>query len=191
MTTPAQRPKASVLVTMVIAGGLAGLALLKLRGDGALVGEAAPDFSLPVAFLGSRPEEPRAPSDAPAAPERVRLSDQRGHVVVLDFWASWCGPCQHSVPILNEVARELGGAGVQVLGVNSEGFSPVRVADIARAWGFSYPVLHDGDAAAMVAYQVNALPTILLVDGEGVVRERYAGAPGAATLIAAARKLVP
>ncbi|MET0341176.1 MAG: TlpA disulfide reductase family protein [Polyangiales bacterium] len=180
MSTGAPRQTMSGWASLIIAGGLGGLLLLKLRADGPLVGDPAPDFSLPVTT-----------TDATATPERVRLADQRGHPVVLDFWASWCTPCRHSVPILNQVAQQLEAEGVRVLGVNSEGYPPVRVADIAQSWGFAYPVLHDADAAAMVAYQVEALPTVLLIDREGIVRQRYAGAPSAATLIGEVRKLAP
>jgi cytochrome c biogenesis protein CcmG, thiol:disulfide interchange protein DsbE len=170
-------PRTSRLASVVVAGGLAGLLLLRFSGhDGSLVGEPAPDFSLPVASVSGEAE-------------RVRLSDQRGKPVVIDFWASWCTPCRHSIPILNRVASELGPEGVHVFGVNAEGFASERVAAIAQSWGFEYPVLHDQMAATQLAYEVTALPTVLLVDGEGVIRQRYAGAPSVEELIREVRKL--
>ena len=170
-------PSASRLVPVALAALAAGLLFMRLPDDGPLVGEPAPDFTLEVA------------AGEGAGADRVRLTDQRGQLVVLDFWASWCTPCRHSIPILNQVARELGPGGVRVFGVNAEGFATPRVGDVARSWGIAYPVLHDPTAATQLAYEVSALPTILLLDRQGVIRQRYSGAPSAETLIAELRKL--
>jgi cytochrome c biogenesis protein CcmG, thiol:disulfide interchange protein DsbE len=167
------------LVSVVVAGLLAGLLLLKFRDQGPLIDEPAPRFSLPLVHdQGRRPDH-----------ERVRLEDLRGQFLVLDFWASWCGPCRHSVGILNRVAGELASENVRVYGVNAEGLSPIQVANVSRAWGIAYPVLHDPTAATQLAYEVSALPTLFLVDRSGVVRARFDGAPGAEHLIARIREL--
>ena len=177
MSSPPRPPTASRLASVVLAALAAGFLLLRLGDHGALVNEPAPDFTLGVA------------AGEGEGTDRVRLTDQRGQLVVLDFWASWCAPCRHSVPILNQVARELGPQGVRVFGVNAEGLPAARVGEVARAWGISYPVLHDSTAATQLAYEVSALPSILLVDRAGVIRQRYSGAPSAETLIAELRKL--
>jgi thiol-disulfide isomerase/thioredoxin len=154
------------------------LLFLHLRDDGPLVGELAPDFTLPLAY-----------GEGADSGDRVRLADTRGSFVVLDFWASWCGPCRESVPTLNRVARELATSGVRVLGINSESHGPARAALVADRWGVAYPVLYDGSAATQLAYSVTALPTLYLVDREGVVRRAYAGAPSAERLIRDIREL--
>jgi cytochrome c biogenesis protein CcmG/thiol:disulfide interchange protein DsbE len=163
--------------------GVAGLfvLLLWLRDDrSGLIGEPAPAFTLPVAHQPG------------AAPEgaRIRLEDLRGQVVVLDFWASWCGPCRASIPHMNEIAERYRERGVSVVGVNSEPMPPERLALVARAWRFAYPVVSDATMEAELAYRVDAYPTLVLVDRGGVVREVYYGAPGKAELAARIKSLL-
>jgi thiol-disulfide isomerase/thioredoxin len=144
--------------------------LAPLFGADPLEGELAPGFNLPVAVgLGAD------------AADRVRLADQRGRVVVLDFWASWCGPCRHSVPLLNRVAERFGDKAV-VYGINSESLRPGVLAFVAQSWGFGYPILHDTEVETQVAYAIQAFPTIVLVDREGMVRKVYRGEPSEAAL---------
>jgi cytochrome c biogenesis protein CcmG, thiol:disulfide interchange protein DsbE len=165
---------ASVLVVL----GFMGLVYLHLKDEGPWVGKPAPDFSLPVAF-GAGGE----------AGDRIRLSDLKGQFVVLDFWASWCEPCRQSVPLLDEVAKQLAPDGVKVFGINSEGFAPERLAAVAARWGFAYPVLHDVTAETMFGYDIKVLPTLFLVDRKGIVRRTHGGAPSAERIIAEVREL--
>jgi thiol-disulfide isomerase/thioredoxin len=136
-----------------------------LRGH-SLEGELAPDFSLPVGDSDS---------------ERVRLADQRGKVVVLDFWASWCGPCKHSVPLLNRIAQRYPEQ-VAVYGINSEPLAPGQLGFVALRWGMTYPVLRDSALEAQLAYAVQAFPTVVLIDREGKVAKVYQGEPTEAAI---------
>ena len=165
---------ASVLVVL----GFMGLVYLHLKGEGPWVGKPAPDFSLPVAF-GAGAE----------AGDRIRLSDLKGQFVVLDFWASWCEPCRQSVPLLDQVAKELAPDGVRVFGINSEGLVPERVAAVAARWGFAYPVLHDVTAETMLGYDIKVLPTLFLVDRKGIVRRTHGGSPSAERIVQEVREL--
>ncbi|MDB4976864.1 MAG: thioredoxin family protein [Myxococcaceae bacterium] len=166
---------ASLLVTVLIGA----LLYAKLKKEGPWVGKPAPDFSLPLIYgEGSEPGD------------RIRLSDLKGQVVLLDFWASWCEPCRQSVPLLNEVARQLGGK-VKVFGINSEAQSRGRLSQVAKAWGFAYPVLHDITAETMLGYDISVMPTLFLVDQKGIVRETHGGSPSVERLVEELRKLEP
>ncbi|HEX5658989.1 MAG TPA: TlpA disulfide reductase family protein [Polyangiales bacterium] len=165
--------KPSTWTSLVVAAMFAGLMYLRLTDQGPWSGKPAPAFGLPVV-------------SGEGLGDRVRLEDLKGRPVVLDFWASWCEPCRQSIPILNEVAKE---TGVQVYGINSESFAAPVVDRIAQRWGFRYPVLHDATAEVMQRYDVSALPTLYLIDRQGVVRKTHAGAPSARRLIEEVREM--
>jgi thiol-disulfide isomerase/thioredoxin len=146
----------------------AGAALVpRLFRNHPLEGELAPDFTLPMVGHESR--------------ERVRLSDQRGKVVVLDFWASWCEPCRHGIPLFNSAVKKFGDKLI-MLGINSEQHDDHVIALIMTQWGFKYSTLRDQALEAQLAYQVQVFPTVVLVDPEGIVRRVYPGEPTEAAL---------
>jgi cytochrome c biogenesis protein CcmG, thiol:disulfide interchange protein DsbE len=170
--------KGSRWLSPLLAALFALLLYLHFRNGGKLVGELAPDFTLPLAH-----------GEGAEGGDRLRLSDLRGSIVVLDFWASWCPPCRESIPHLNRVASELAGSNVHVLGINAEGHGAQRTAMVARRWGIGYRVLQDESAAVQRAYGVDALPSVFVVDREGIVRRSYAGSPTAEQLIRTLREL--
>ena len=119
----------------------------------ALVGHAAPDF-LPSVQSGEK---------------LPRLSTLRGKVVLIDFFATWCGPCVDSMPHVEELHQKLKKQGLVVFGVSNE--SPAIVAKAAERFHVSYPLADDDDEGVSASYQVFALPTMIVIDRKGVVRE--------------------
>ena len=159
-----------VLVAALLLGAVLASLFGSLAGGDPLEGRPAPEFSLELA-RGEGAEQG----------DRVRLADLRGKVVVLDFWASWCAPCKHSVPLLNRVSARFAKQ-VVVYGINSEAIAPAWLGMVANSWGFRYPILRDPELQTQVVYGVQALPTVVVIDREGFVRKVYHGEPTEAAL---------
>lgn len=108
---------------------------------------------------------------------RVSLSDLRGQPVLLDFWATWCGPCRRSMPALEQLHRKYKAQGLQVVGINIEGRGKVQL-DYLAAGGYTFPVLFSsGNWESPVArsYGVSSIPRSFLIDGQGNIV--FAGHP--------------
>ncbi|HYN83979.1 MAG TPA: cytochrome c biogenesis protein CcdA [Pyrinomonadaceae bacterium] len=123
-----------------------------------------------------------APADAAPAPDvemktldgkALRLNELRGQVVLLNFWATWCGPCKSEIPALNALHRDLGARGLTVLGVTTHD-APELIREYQQDFPQEYRV---ATAAPSVAseFSVVALPTTLVIDREGRVRQRIVG----------------
>lgn len=106
--------------------------------------------------------------------ENLRLSEYRGEVVVLNFWASWCGRCRSELEALDDLDERYREAGLAMLGVNLDS-ERSRAAEAVQAAGIGFPVLHDSAGRVGELYQVDALPAIVLIDRYGVVREMFEG----------------
>ncbi len=101
------------------------------------------------------------------------LSDYRGKPVILNFWATWCGPCRVEIPALEAAWQNHQGEAV-FLGVDVQE-DPLQVADFAQQLGMTYPVLLDETAETAQLYRVRAFPTTVFIDGQGVVIDIYTG----------------
>ena len=146
-----KRDWVTVVLVVLLAGGLVVYAF-----KGNMSGETAADFSF-ERYEG-------APS---------RLSALKGHVVVLDFWATWCPPCREELPGLEALAREYEGRGVILLAANQETSEVAECKEAVLTW-----VQHDAAMAqyavfpehsAHAAYKIQALPTVFVIGRDGKI----------------------
>ena len=112
----------------------------------------------------------------------VRLSDFRGKPVVLNFWASWCGPCKREMPDFNEKYLELKDK-VHFLMVNVTGNDTKEDAQAyVKQMGFAFPILFDMESSAAIAYGIHSFPTTYFIDAEGNAVAYAVGALSKASL---------
>nr|WP_295775353.1 TlpA disulfide reductase family protein [Rhodoferax sp.] len=137
--------------------------------------------SLALPLLASSTFSAVAPSGA--APDftlrtvggpNLRLQEQRGQVVLVNFWATWCGPCRQEMPQLNKLYDKYRAAGFVLLGINVDDNSQ-HASDVAQKMGLRFPVLLDSDKAVSRLYDLSTMPTTVLIDREGRVRHVHNG----------------
>jgi len=133
------------------------LGLLAGGGKAELAGEAAPDFVLKS-----------------VAGPNVRLSEYRGQVVLLGFWASWCGDCRAQLRGLAELVSRYQGAGFEVLTVSLDR-EWKQAGKAAESLDLEFPVLHDPDGSVGQQYQVQSMPYVAVIDRDGNVRAEFEG----------------
>ena len=144
-------------IRKMLAGfAMALFAATSLASSG-LAGQPAPDFALKS-----------------STGENLRLSEYRGDVVMINFWATWCGPCRQEMPLLDELYSRYQRVGFNLLGVNIDDDSG-RAMDMIRELGVSFPVLFDDQKQVSRMYDVDAMPVTVLVDREGTVRFVHQG----------------
>ena len=102
------------------------------------------------------------------------LAEHKGRVVVLDFWATWCGPCLQSMPLVEGVAREFADRGVELVAVNMEE-EPGPVKSVLDRHKLRMPVALDRDGVAAARYAVTAIPQVVVIDRDGKVARLFVG----------------
>ncbi len=148
-----ERAGAAVKAQLVLASRPTGDEIMRMD----LVGAFAPAWT-----------NVTAPAGAPQS-----LASLKGRVVVMDFWASWCGPCKLLAPRLSALRDRLGAQGLTVVGVTTD--DAQKAAEFANKHDMRYPTVLDTSADTSKSYGVGALPTMIVVDKRGVVREVFVG----------------
>ena len=106
--------------------------------------------------------------------ENLKLSEFRGELVMLNFWASWCGPCRQEMPELEALYKRYQPLGFTILGINVDDHR--KNADkMLKQIPVSFPVLYDSKHSVSNLYKVAAMPTTILVDRNGVIRQVHLG----------------
>ena len=104
----------------------------------------------------------------------LRLEEYRGQVVLINFWASWCGPCRQEMPLLDRLHHRYEDTGFAVLGVNVEGeVAPAQ--EIVDKTNVTFPILIDDGQKVSDMYNLQAMPTTVVVDRDGVIRYIHPG----------------
>jgi len=107
-----------------------------------------------------------------------KLSDLRGQAVVVNLWASWCGPCRLEMPALNKVYEEYKDKGLVILAVNATNQdNPAAVEAFVAQFGLRFPVLMDNDGTVSRLYELRSLPTTFFIGRDGVIRRVIVGGP--------------
>jgi peroxiredoxin len=122
------------------------------RSPAAEVGRAAPDFRLTQLGGGE-----------------VQLSDLRGRVVILNFWATWCAPCRQEMPEFVRIYSAKQGQGLEIVAVDLQE-AESQVQGFVDEFGMRFPILFDRSGEVARSYRVNQLPVTLIIDRDGVVR---------------------
>ncbi len=106
--------------------------------------------------------------------KNLKLSEFRGQVVLLNFWASWCGPCRQEMPALEKLHQRYHKLGFTVIGVNVEEDS-TAAKKMLREVRVSFPILFDTQNTASKLYNVSAMPTTVIIDRDGNMRYLHKG----------------
>lgn len=145
-------------LTLALLGCLSFLALAA-GAQGLATGQSAPLFEL--ADLSGKP---------------IRMQDLRGKVVLVNFWASWCGPCREELPVYDRLSRKYKERGLVVVGVNID-----KSANVARDFlqgrklDLSFPVVNDADHVVVKSYAPPTMPSSYFVDRGGRIQRVHAG----------------
>lgn len=106
--------------------------------------------------------------------KNIKLSELRGQVVLLNFWASWCGPCRQEMPLLEKLQQRYSALGFTVLGVNVEEDSS-KAKTLLKDIRVSFPILFDTQNTVSKQYKVSAMPSTVMIDRDGNMRYLHKG----------------
>lgn len=131
-----------------------------LQKSGLQIGESAPDFTL-TNLQG----------------ESMSLSDYRGNKVILNFWASWCGPCRSEMPDMQKFYEAKQDENIEILAVNLTHFERQRehVEKFVEEFGITFPIPLDEENQQYETYEVLTIPTTFFIDEKGIIQQKHVG----------------
>lgn len=135
-------------------------------------GAPAPPFSLPRHGSGGRSDASGAPG--PGSAGMLSLDALAGRVVLVNFWATWCEPCEREMPAMQRLYERLPRDRFELLAISIDE-EPAKIDAFVTRYGLSFPILLDPGKQVATAYQTMGVPESLLVDREGRIVERYVG----------------
>jgi cytochrome c biogenesis protein CcmG, thiol:disulfide interchange protein DsbE len=156
---------AQAAAVAVVAALLALLAWKVTQGESEVTAELA---------RGGAPEAPAFTLERLDGKGDLSLESLRGRAVVLNFWASWCGPCKDEAPLLQEASERWQDEGVAFVGIDVKDFRG-DARDFVERYGVTYPNVYDGKGSTIGRYGVTGYPETYFIDTEGRVRYRIAG----------------
>jgi thiol-disulfide isomerase/thioredoxin len=137
----------------------------------ALAASAAITIALPAVAA-----DPSGPAPQFTLPEKgggqLNLAQYKGQVVMINFWASWCGPCRQEMPLLEDIYKKYNKLGFTLIGVNVEPDSKAA-DDWLKATPVTFPVGYDKDSKVSQMFKVSGMPTTVIIDRKGNVRYRH------------------
>lgn len=128
-----------------------------LAGPNDAVGKPAPDFTLKS-----------------TSGKNVRLAELKGDVVLVNFWATWCGPCRQEMPLLEKINKKYKDLGFTMLGINVEEDTS-GMEKYLKDVPVTFPILNDGKNSVAKLYGVDGMPNTVIIDRNGVVRHVHRG----------------
>lgn len=150
---------AGALAALSACGGASQHTANSLEGSSSFVGQLAPDSEFAL-LRGTG---------------TIRLSSLRGKVVLLDFWASWCAPCQEELPLLDDLAVRLKSKGIEVVGLSIDESQADAEQFLTRKSAWSLTLGHDPQQKTADQFKPPKMPTSYVIDRTGVVRQMNAG----------------
>jgi len=104
------------------------------------------------------------------------LSNYKGKVVLLNFWASWCGPCRSEMPSMENLYQRMKDRNFEILAVSVDQTGTKKVSDFVSNYKLTFPILLNPEGNVAIQYRVTALPTSFILDKKGIVRSKLVGA---------------
>lgn len=152
-----------VVVAIIVVVVLAIIAGQRRKFEPVIEGKAAPDFTLPQ--IGS------------VRGKMVKLSDYKGKVVFVNFWATWCKPCEEEIPSMQVMYEALNKRypDFELLAVSIDTEDPDKVESFAKKYGVQFPILHDRKGKVKEIYKTTGVPETFIIDQNGVIAEKVLG----------------